>query len=98
MTQMGEAKRELSLRPLAAYDYVLKGLAEFKRTGDEFSKENVLTLAAEAILRSLHVELSASPLDDIFSQTKNQVNRRLVGVCLLRLLSTDETCFSVSDF
>lgn len=82
---------EIARCPAGAADSLLEALSECPAR----ELQSTLTLFASAVLNSrgvTDVDLLASPVDALFSQSLDRQSRRFTAVCLLRLLARNESC------
>ena len=95
-----KARSELVSRPLVAIDIILEIFSEIKWPSMADHINELLTIFSQAILRSekINEELWIdNPIAGLFNRDLGQHTRQFIGVCLLRLLSSNEGCFNYAD-
>ena len=87
--------------PLIAIDTLLDQIAKLRGASEASAVAGLLKSFCEAILRSEQVNQSfwaSDPVYGIFHQELTQRNKRFIGVCLIRLLSSSDLLFQLDAF
>ncbi len=97
------ARDELvSGKPLVAIDILLDAFLELDGKEDISDQgATLLRLFSQAILQSKQVDEARwkdDPVSSLFHNALSQPTRRFIGVCLLRLLARNSSCFNTSPF
>jgi len=80
---------EIGSNPLIAIDRALQALSRCKHA----ETSELVVLLSEAILTHLEKPVGDDPISSLFDQALSQRDRRFVAICLVRLLSVNDSHF-----
>ena len=80
---------EIGSNPLIAIDHALQALSRCKHA----ETSELVVLLSEAILTHLEKPVGDNPISSLFDQALSQRDRRFVAICLVRLLSVNDSHF-----
>jgi len=92
-------KTQLEKNPIIAIDQILKLIIDSNKSQIKLPKTTILNLYCQAILQTKFPKtIFTEPLDQIFGKDLAYDVRRFSSICLLRLLSTDDSYFKEMPF